>query len=219
MVCEHGPAFADGVSRLRSTRTGRGEWRSKETVESGTNISNPFVSSEDETPGSHSVTLRETAMSAIAATRFIPEKGRNRLSSMVEGRPDWVLSRQRAWGVPITLFVKKGTNQYLNDAGVNARIIAGVREHGVDGLVRRTRSGISGERLRTRRLRTRHRHSRRLVRFGLHACLHAGIGALARPAMARRPLSRRQRPASRLVSSRACCKAVAQEVARHTMQY
>ena len=72
-------------------------------------------------------------MQAIAATRFIPEKGRNRLSSMVEGRPDWVLSRQRAWGVPITLFVKKGTNQYLSDPAVNARIIAGVRENGVDG--------------------------------------------------------------------------------------
>jgi isoleucyl-tRNA synthetase len=78
-------------------------------------------------------TLRSRATAAIAATRFIPEKGRNRLSSMVEGRPDWVLSRQRAWGVPITLFVKKGTNQYLNDPAVNARIIAGVREHGVDG--------------------------------------------------------------------------------------
>jgi isoleucyl-tRNA synthetase len=78
-------------------------------------------------------TLRDKAMTAISDTRFIPEKGRNRLSSMVEGRPDWVLSRQRAWGVPITLFVKKGTNQYLNDAAVNARIIAGHREHGVDG--------------------------------------------------------------------------------------
>jgi isoleucyl-tRNA synthetase len=78
-------------------------------------------------------TLRNRATAAISATRFIPEKGRNRLSSMVEGRPDWVLSRQRAWGVPITLFVKKGTNQYLNDASVNARIIAGVRENGVDG--------------------------------------------------------------------------------------
>jgi isoleucyl-tRNA synthetase len=84
-------------------------------------------------PKEEGLTLRETATSAIAATRFIPEKGRNRLSSMVEGRPDWVLSRQRAWGVPITLFVKKGTNQYLDDAGVNARIIAGIRENGVDG--------------------------------------------------------------------------------------
>ncbi len=78
-------------------------------------------------------TLREKAMTAISGTRFIPEKGRNRLSSMVEGRPDWVLSRQRAWGVPITLFVKKGTNQYLCDPAVNARIISGIRENGVDG--------------------------------------------------------------------------------------
>ena len=89
-----------------------------------------FVSMDKELQGG---TLREKAMTAISDTRFFPEKGRNRLSSMVEGRPDWVLSRQRAWGVPITLFVKKGTNQYLNDADVNARIIAGVRENGVDG--------------------------------------------------------------------------------------
>src|SRR6476646_3384915 len=77
-------------------------------------------------------TLRETALSAIAATRFVPEKGRNRIGSMVEGRPDWVLSRQRAWGVPITLFVKKGTNRYLTDPAVNGRIVAAVREGGVD---------------------------------------------------------------------------------------
>ncbi len=77
-------------------------------------------------------TLRQIAMTAIADTRFVPEKGRNRLGSMVEGRPDWVLSRQRAWGVPITLFVKKGTNQYLDDRAVNARIVAAIRQGGVD---------------------------------------------------------------------------------------
>jgi len=77
-------------------------------------------------------TLRETAMQAIADTRFIPEKGRNRIGSMVEGRPDWVLSRQRAWGVPITLFVDRKSGQYLADPAVNARIVDGIREGGVD---------------------------------------------------------------------------------------
>src|SRR5690606_2746726 len=59
------------------------------------------------------VTLRQLALGAIEATRFVPDKGRNRIGSMVEGRPDWVLSRQRAWGVPITLFVHRESGEYL----------------------------------------------------------------------------------------------------------
>jgi isoleucyl-tRNA synthetase len=77
-------------------------------------------------------TLRARATAAIAATRFVPEKGRNRIGAMVEGRPDWVISRQRAWGVPITLFVNRQTGQYLVDPAVNARIVAAVGEQGVD---------------------------------------------------------------------------------------
>jgi isoleucyl-tRNA synthetase len=82
--------------------------------------------------GADGKTLRETALTAISDTRWVPEKGENRIRSMVEGRPDWVLSRQRAWGVPITLFVHRKSGQYLVDPQVNARIIAAVREQGVD---------------------------------------------------------------------------------------
>jgi isoleucyl-tRNA synthetase len=77
-------------------------------------------------------TLRERAKKAISDTRWVPEKGENRIRAMVEGRPDWVLSRQRAWGVPITLFVDRKSGQYLNDPAVNARIIAAIKAEGVD---------------------------------------------------------------------------------------
>ncbi len=77
-------------------------------------------------------TLRELAMNAINATRFVPEKGRNRLGSMVEQRPDWVISRQRAWGVPIALFVERKTGELLVDREVNQRIVDAVGEQGVD---------------------------------------------------------------------------------------
>ncbi|HEX9946459.1 MAG TPA: isoleucine--tRNA ligase [Allosphingosinicella sp.] len=76
--------------------------------------------------------LRATALQAIDETRWVPEKSKNRIRAMVEGRPDWVISRQRAWGVPIALYVHRETGEYLKDAVVNSRIIRAFHEGGAD---------------------------------------------------------------------------------------
>lgn len=76
-------------------------------------------------------TLRQRALQAIEQTRFVPEAGQNRLRSMIETRPDWVLSRQRAWGVPIAIFVKDD-GEILNDPVVNERILKAFNEEGAD---------------------------------------------------------------------------------------
>ncbi|WP_230481107.1 isoleucine--tRNA ligase [Sphingomonas sp. Leaf21] len=83
-------------------------------------------------PLGNGATLRETALDAIERTRWVPERSRNRIRAMVEGRPDWVISRQRAWGVPIALYVNRQTGEYLADKDVNARILAAFRAGGAD---------------------------------------------------------------------------------------
>ena len=76
--------------------------------------------------------LRDTALKAIDEVKWYPPQGRTRLYSMIQERPDWVISRQRAWGVPITLFVDRETGEPLRDATVNARIVEAVAKDGAD---------------------------------------------------------------------------------------
>jgi isoleucyl-tRNA synthetase len=104
--------------------------------------------------GSNHSTLRQTSLAAIDETRFVPSAGQNRLRAMIEQRPDWVLSRQRAWGVPICVFRNPETNQiipgpdfdksdelsqrieqaFINE-GADAWFADGARERFLEGIV------------------------------------------------------------------------------------
>ncbi len=77
-------------------------------------------------------TLRDIALGAIRQTRWVPAAGENRITGMIENRPDWVVSRQRAWGVPITVFVDRRTGEILKDDVVNARIAQAFEAEGAD---------------------------------------------------------------------------------------
>jgi isoleucyl-tRNA synthetase len=76
--------------------------------------------------------LRAVALKAIEETRFVPPQGKTRLASMIEQRPDWCISRQRAWGVPIAVFVNKRTGEPLRDQAVVDRVAAAVEAEGAD---------------------------------------------------------------------------------------
>jgi isoleucyl-tRNA synthetase len=89
--------------------------------------------------------LRATALKALDDTAFYPAQGRNRIRSMVETRPDWLISRQRAWGTPLAMFVDKATGQPLKDEAVNARILDAVRAEGADAWFTRPDSDFLGK--------------------------------------------------------------------------
>jgi isoleucyl-tRNA synthetase len=91
-------------------------------------------------------TLRQTALAAIDATAFYPEAGRNRIRGMVESRPDWLISRQRAWGSPLAMFVDKASGEPLRDPAVNERIVEIISREGADAWFTRPAGDFLGNR-------------------------------------------------------------------------
>ena len=104
-------------------------WRSKKPV-IFRNTPQWFIAMDKPMPSG--LSLRETALHAIGETRWVPATGENRIRGMVNSKPDWVMSRQRAWGVPIAVFVRKGENTPLLDEAVNQRIADAFEQEGAD---------------------------------------------------------------------------------------
>lgn len=123
------------VSRGRLNHSYPHSWRSKaplifrNTPQWFIAIDVPLNDSQD----ADGTTIRARALKSIGErVRWVPETGRNRLRSMVEMRPDWVVSRQRAWGVPLACFVHRESGELLRDAEVNERIVEAFRQEGAD---------------------------------------------------------------------------------------
>ncbi|MEM1086300.1 MAG: isoleucine--tRNA ligase [Pseudomonadota bacterium] len=131
LLAESGNLLARGVATIRDAHS----WRSKAPV---IRRATPqwFISMDSETKGGR--TLRDAALEGIDQTHFVPPQGRNRITAMVKDRPDWLISRQRNWGVPITLLVspdgRPHTEALSEDSAsmVNQRILDAIEADGVE---------------------------------------------------------------------------------------
>jgi isoleucyl-tRNA synthetase len=117
------------IARGRLSHQYPHSWRSKKPV-IFRNTPQWFIAMDKPIDGGR--TLRETALAAIKATRWVPASGENRINGMVSNKPDWVMSRQRAWGVPLSIFVRKSDRKVLEDERVNARIADAYAQEGAD---------------------------------------------------------------------------------------
>ncbi|MEX0839770.1 MAG: isoleucine--tRNA ligase [Parvibaculum sp.] len=118
-------------------------WRSKAPL-IFRNTPQWFVSMDAKIEAAGGKPFRQVALEEIEKVRWVPARNRNRIHAMVETRPDWVLSRQRAWGVPLTLFVKKSDGALLRDEKVNARIVEAVAKEGADAWFEHPASDFLG---------------------------------------------------------------------------
>ena len=128
------------IARGRLTHSYPHSWRSKAPI-IFRNTPQWFAAIDkkvDDKFNEYGDTIRQRALESIdKLVQWTPKSGRNRLYSMIEGRPDWVLSRQRAWGVPLTCFTKKGAQPtdadfLLRNENVNKRIVEAFEKEGAD---------------------------------------------------------------------------------------
>ncbi len=144
------------IARARLKHQYPHSWRSKKPV-IFRNTPQWFIAMDKPLKGipkSGNQTLRQLALRAIEETSWVPASGENRIRGMVDGRPDWVVSRQRAWGVPITVFRNKETGEVIPSAkfskskeliarihkafaldGADVWFAPGAKERFLDGLV------------------------------------------------------------------------------------
>jgi isoleucyl-tRNA synthetase len=112
-----------------------GEGQGGGSTQATASVATPTPTPDPSPQGGGEQSLRARALHAISVTQWVPVSGENRINGMIKSKPDWVISRQRAWGVPIAVFVREkgdGSAEILQDAAVNKRIADAFEQEGAD---------------------------------------------------------------------------------------